>query len=162
MGRLGPDLCKSDTDLATVVNLLLSYPDAGARLGEVLLDQRVMCGVGNVYRSEVLWANELSPFAVAGALIVAVTATMRGFARVQYWSARAGLPRDAPSWSRTCARCGRPVQAATWPSREFPPVRDDGAAVCGRCGGVREPDQQRADVEARREAINRWIDGEPS
>ena len=68
MGRLGPDLCKADTDLGEVVNLVLSYPDAQTRLGEVLLDQRVMCGVGNVYRAEVLWATELSPFARIGTL----------------------------------------------------------------------------------------------
>ena len=63
MGRLGPDLCKPDTDLGAVVDLLLAHPEPAARLAEVLLDQRVMCGVGNVYRCEVLWATELSPFA---------------------------------------------------------------------------------------------------
>ena len=68
MGRLGPDLCKSDTDLGAVVNLLLTYPNPDARLGEVLLDQRVMCGVGNVYRCEVLWATELSPYAKVGTI----------------------------------------------------------------------------------------------
>jgi len=68
MGRLGPDLCKADSDLGTVVNLLLSYPDSSAPLGEVLLDQRAMCGIGNVYRCEVLWADELSPFAPVGEL----------------------------------------------------------------------------------------------
>lgn len=68
MGRLGPDLCKPETDLNAVVNLLLSFPDGDAPIGEVLLDQRVMCGVGNVYRCEVLWARELSPFAPVGAL----------------------------------------------------------------------------------------------
>jgi endonuclease-8 len=67
-GRLGPDLCKADTDLGKVVNLVLTYPDPKARLGNVLLDQRVMCGVGNVYRCEVLWATELSPFAHVGDL----------------------------------------------------------------------------------------------
>jgi endonuclease VIII len=68
MGRLGPDLCKPDTDLSVVVNLLLSYGDADARIAEVLLDQRVMCGVGNVYRCEVLWATGISPFAKVGTL----------------------------------------------------------------------------------------------
>lgn len=68
MGRLGPDLCTTDTDLGTVVNLLLSYPDSDARIAEVMLDQRVMCGVGNVYRCEVLWATGMSPFARVGAL----------------------------------------------------------------------------------------------
>lgn len=68
LGRLGPDLCKSDTDLGAVVDLLLSYPDPDARLRDVLLDQHVMCGVGNVYRCEVLWATELSPWAYVGDL----------------------------------------------------------------------------------------------
>jgi endonuclease-8 len=68
MGRLGPDLCKPETNLNTVVNLLLSFPDGATPVGEVLLDQRVMCGVGNVYRCEVLWAQELSPFAPVAAL----------------------------------------------------------------------------------------------
>lgn len=68
MGRLGPDLCKADTDLGVVVNLLLGFPDPSARLAEVLLDQRVMCGVGNVYRCEVLWAVGLSPFAEVGTI----------------------------------------------------------------------------------------------
>ena len=34
----------------------------------MLLDQRVFCGVGNVYRCEVLWSGELSPFAPIGSL----------------------------------------------------------------------------------------------
>ena len=68
MGRLGPDLCRPETDLGQVVNLLLSYGDADARIAEVLLDQRVMCGVGNVYRCEVLWATGMSPFARVGSL----------------------------------------------------------------------------------------------
>ena len=63
MGRLGPDLCESNTDPSVAVNLLLSHKDGAARLGEVLLDQRVVRGLGNLYRSEVLWATELSPFA---------------------------------------------------------------------------------------------------
>jgi endonuclease VIII len=65
-GRLGPDLCRADAELGQVVNLLLSYPDPEARLRDVLLDEHVMCGVGNVYRSEVLWATELSPWAHVG------------------------------------------------------------------------------------------------
>ncbi len=63
MGRLGPDLTEHDADLRQVVDLLLSSPNGDVPLAEVLLDHRIMCGVGNVYRCEVLWANELSPFA---------------------------------------------------------------------------------------------------
>ena len=63
LGGLGPDLCRVDADLGRCVELLLAYDDPQASLAEVLLDQRVFCGVGNVYRCEVLWAGELSPFA---------------------------------------------------------------------------------------------------
>jgi endonuclease-8 len=62
-GRLGPDLGKSGSDLSEAVNLLLSYADREARLRDVMVDQHVMQGVGNVYRCEVLWAAELSPWA---------------------------------------------------------------------------------------------------
>ena len=65
-GRLGPDLCSVDADLDRCVDLLLAYGDPRTPIGEVLLDQRVFCGVGNVYRSEVLWACELHPFAPVG------------------------------------------------------------------------------------------------
>jgi endonuclease-8 len=65
-GRLGPDLCRVDADLGRCVELLLSYDDPRATMGEVLLDQRVFCGVGNVYRCEVMWACELSPQAPVG------------------------------------------------------------------------------------------------
>ncbi|NNE12939.1 MAG: hypothetical protein HKN41_11935 [Ilumatobacter sp.] len=62
-GRLGPDLGSPRADLRQAVDLLLSYPDREARLRDVMVDQHVMRGVGNVYRCEVLWAAELSPWA---------------------------------------------------------------------------------------------------
>jgi endonuclease VIII len=62
-GRLGPDLSSPSADLNEAVEQLLAYPDPDARLHDVLVDQHVMQGVGNVYRCEVLWAAELSPWA---------------------------------------------------------------------------------------------------
>ena len=63
LGALGPDLCKTDNDLDEAINRLYHYHDQSAPVGEVLLDQHVACGVGNVYRAEVLWACEMYPFA---------------------------------------------------------------------------------------------------
>ena len=60
---LGPDLCRADADLRRCVDALLAYEDSETTIAELLLDQRVFCGVGNVYRCEVLWVSELSPFA---------------------------------------------------------------------------------------------------
>ena len=67
-GRLGPNLSAPRADLREVVNLLLSYPDPDTRLRDVMVDQHVMQGVGNVYRCVVLWACELSPWAHVGEL----------------------------------------------------------------------------------------------
>ena len=120
MGRLGPDLCKPETDLGVVVNLLLTYDDPSARLGEVLLDQRVMCGVGNVYRCEVLWATELSPWARIGtinehdAIRLANTAAsmlrsnLHHSARVTAPSIKGGLAVYGRNGQR-CGRCGESV-----------------------------------------------------
>ncbi len=63
MGRLGPNLRDPRAKLSLAVERLVGYPDPEAYLAEVLLDQRVFCGVGNVYRSEVLWALQVSPWA---------------------------------------------------------------------------------------------------
>ena len=62
-GPLGPDLCKPDADLDECINRLYHYEDQTTPIGEALLDQHVVCGVGNVYRCETLWACETYPFA---------------------------------------------------------------------------------------------------
>jgi endonuclease-8 len=67
-GRLGPDLCKADADLSECAQRMIDYDPQDTPIAEVLLDQRVMCGVGNVYRSEILWACGISPFAPVSSL----------------------------------------------------------------------------------------------
>lgn len=62
-GRLGPDLCKVDVDVDECVRRMMSYSDPSRTIAEVMLDQHVMCGVGNVYRCEVLWACGIHPWA---------------------------------------------------------------------------------------------------
>jgi endonuclease-8 len=67
-GKLGPDLCRMDADLHECVARMQHYDDPSATIAEVLLDQRVMCGVGNVFRCEVLWATGVHPWAPVGTL----------------------------------------------------------------------------------------------
>lgn len=123
-GRLGPDLCASGTDLSRVVNLLLTYPDSEARLGAVMLDQRVMCGVGNVYRCEVLWATELSPYAKVGALsehdAIRVVNTAASMLRANLATSRRVTSADSHSRSgyavygrpgQRCPRCGGSIES---------------------------------------------------
>ena len=60
-GRTGPDLCASNPDLDAAVDALCRYADLDAPIAEALLDHQVACGVGNVFRSEVLWACQQHP-----------------------------------------------------------------------------------------------------
>jgi endonuclease VIII len=67
-GPLGPDLCRDDADLDECADRMTRFLDPETTVAEALLDQRVACGVGNVYKSEVLWVAELHPFTPVGAL----------------------------------------------------------------------------------------------
>ena len=59
--RIGPGLCAPEIDLAAVVARAAAL-DPGTELAAVLLDQRVAAGIGNVFKSEVCWAERVSPF----------------------------------------------------------------------------------------------------
>ena len=61
VGHLGPDLLGPDWDVEEAVRRLSSDPDRN--LGLALLDQRNLAGIGNVYRSEVLFLFGLPPTA---------------------------------------------------------------------------------------------------
>ena len=64
---LGPDLCLADADIAEAVRRFSLRPD-DAPIVDVLLDQRICCGVGNVYKSEVLFACGLHPLTPIGSI----------------------------------------------------------------------------------------------
>lgn len=68
LARLGPDLCRDDVDLDAVVGRWSSLAAADDEVGVLLLDQRIAAGIGNVYRSEILFANALDPSTPAAAL----------------------------------------------------------------------------------------------
>jgi endonuclease-8 len=59
LGHLGPDVLGTDWDEADVVSRLMASPERPA--GEALIDQRVMAGPGNVYRSEVCFLAGVDP-----------------------------------------------------------------------------------------------------
>ena len=68
LGRRGPDLTRADADLEECVDRIMNYPERDTPIADVLLDQRVMSGIGNVYRCELLWACEIHPWAHVGSL----------------------------------------------------------------------------------------------
>jgi endonuclease-8 len=59
--RLGPDILAEPPDLSAMVANLRREP-GGRELGDALLDQRLVAGIGNVWKAEALWHARLSPW----------------------------------------------------------------------------------------------------
>jgi len=59
LARLGPDPLRRDADPERAWARIAR---SRRPVGELLLDQKVLCGIGNVYRAEVLYRARLSPF----------------------------------------------------------------------------------------------------
>jgi endonuclease-8 len=58
---LGPDVLGSHTSVDSVVRDLRRC-DQGRLVGEVLVDQRVVAGIGNMWVAEMLWRARISPW----------------------------------------------------------------------------------------------------
>ena len=122
VGHLGPDLLGPGWDPAEAERRLRANPSRP--IGEALLDQRNLAGIGNVYCTEVLFLRGLSPWRPVGAVddlnalvdlgkrlleankerdgaIVTTGSTRRGETTWVY--GRAGQP---------CRRCGTTIERA--------------------------------------------------
>src|SRR3954469_23004411 len=64
VGHLGPDLLGPDWDPALAVANLRRAPEVA--IGEALLDQRNLAGIGNLYKCEVLFVEHVHPWTPAG------------------------------------------------------------------------------------------------
>jgi endonuclease-8 len=60
VGHLGPDILGADWDPAEAVRRLLVLPER--EVGQALLDQRNLAGIGNVYKTEACFLAGLSPW----------------------------------------------------------------------------------------------------
>lgn len=121
VGHLGPDLLGPDWDPAEAVRRLTAEP--AVEIGSALLDQRVLAGIGNVYKCEVLFLRGLHPWSPVGSvtdpaalvtlahrLLVAnrerhghITTGDRRPGRTHWVYGRAGRP---------CRRCGTRIERA--------------------------------------------------
>lgn len=127
---LGPDLLAADFDAAAAVERLRG--SGAATVEAALLDQTVLAGIGNVYKSEVLFACRVHPFASVASLDDATRAKLVATARrflaanvrpatgggiVTYTGFRRTTRRADPAerlWvygraGRPCRRCGTPI-----------------------------------------------------
>jgi endonuclease VIII len=61
LSRLGPDILAPDFDLTAAVAALRARPER--QLGDALLDQHLVAGIGNIFKSESCFAARLDPWA---------------------------------------------------------------------------------------------------
>ncbi|MGW1776389.1 zinc finger domain-containing protein [Streptomyces sp. NPDC002104] len=66
VGHLGPDLLGPDWDEAVAAANLLATP--ARPLGEALLDQRNLAGIGNIYKAELCFLAQVTPWTLVGDL----------------------------------------------------------------------------------------------
>ena len=64
LAGLGPDLLSPTFDGVEALRRLREPFRARTSIAEALLDQRAFAGIGNVYKSEILWIERVSPFTV--------------------------------------------------------------------------------------------------
>ena len=63
---LGPDLLGEEFDRDEALRRLRAHP--ASEIADALLNQRIAAGIGNVYKSEVLFSCRVNPFATVAAL----------------------------------------------------------------------------------------------
>ena len=56
--RIGPDMLRSDADPNLAFKRIAK---SKAPIGRLIMDQSVMAGIGNIYRSEILWRQAIHP-----------------------------------------------------------------------------------------------------
>jgi endonuclease VIII len=119
-GHLGPDLLGPDWDCAEAVRRLSAEPDRA--IGDALLDQHNLAGIGNVYKAEVLFLRGINPWQPVGRVadLGAVAELARrlldankeriGQVTTGNWH------RGEETWvygrrGRPCRRCGTPIRS---------------------------------------------------
>lgn len=111
--RLGPDLLADDTEVAMIV-ARLRRTDAARLVGEALVDQRVVSGIGNMWLAEALWHARVSPWSRLAEISDAELTEALTWARDRM---RESVGGRRPSRSvyrragRPCPRCGEAVRS---------------------------------------------------
>lgn len=123
IATLGPDILAPTFDRTEAIRRLRAPERADLTLGEALLDQRAFAGVGNEYKSEILFMERLDPWAKMGAVddatLERVLVTAERLLRFNVEPGRTGrvttagsaVARGSNVWvygrvGRPCFRCG--------------------------------------------------------
>ncbi|OEJ94112.1 DNA-formamidopyrimidine glycosylase family protein [Streptomyces thermolilacinus] len=121
VGHLGPDLLGPDWDFEEAVRRVMADPDRP--LGEALLDQRNLAGIGNVYKCELAFLARVTPWLPVGELSAGVperlvTTARRLLEENKGRFDRRTIPGNRPDRKlyvygraqQPCYRCGVPIR----------------------------------------------------
>jgi endonuclease VIII len=125
--QIGPDILAAEPDYSAMAARLRS--DACREIGDALLDQRLVGGIGNIWRAEALWAARVSPWIPLGEVPDAELLAVLEAAHELMSSSVEGahpLRRVYRRAGRPCARCGTPIRAH---------AQGDGARIAYWCPG---------------------------
>jgi endonuclease-8 len=120
-GHLGPDLLGPDWDAAEAVRRLTADPVRA--IGEALLDQRNLAGIGNLYKSETLFLRGVSPWQPADEVpglpeLVELARRLLDANKARVGQVTTGDPaRGAQTWvygraGQPCRRCRTVIRRA--------------------------------------------------
>jgi len=119
VGHLGPDLLGPDWDATEAVRRLSEQP--GRAIGEALLDQRNLAGIGTIYRAETLFLRGVNPWRPAGEVpdllgLVEMARRLLEANKDRVQTVTTGNPaRGSQLWvygraGQRCRRCGATIQ----------------------------------------------------
>ena len=142
VGHLGPDLLGPDWDEREALRRLLEEPDRP--VGEALLDQTKLAGIGNMYMAELCFVGGVHPTTTVGAVPDLTRLVRRARQMLELNKERAvqsttgDLRERERMWvyrrdRSPCRRCGTPIEVAM----PGPAGRERAAYWCPACQPVR-------------------------
>jgi endonuclease-8 len=111
--RLGPDILAEPLDLDGIVGRF-RRTDTRREIGDALLDQRLVAGIGNVWKAESLWRAGVSPWrALDSVTDDELRAVLGEAARLMRRSVDEGREERAVyrAAGRPCPRCQTPIRS---------------------------------------------------
>jgi endonuclease-8 len=114
LARLGPDVLAPEFDERAFLARLRG-DDQTRKVGDALLDQRNLAGVGNIWKSEGLWAAKLDPWRRLDELTDEdALAFVNAVRPLMHASVASGFPKHVQVYKRTgtpCPRCRTRIKA---------------------------------------------------
>jgi endonuclease VIII len=110
LARLGPDLLAPSFELDAMTHGFRTSPDR--QLGDALLDQRLVAGIGNIFKSEACFAAGTDPWEPIATLAdEQIERTLEAARRLMLESVESGRPVRAVyrRAGRPCPRCDTPI-----------------------------------------------------